>query len=510
MRTRNVVNNTLMSVVVQLATIMAGLILPRLVLLTYGSALNGLRASISQFVGYLYILEMGLAGSLTYFLYKPIAENNTAKINGILSAAKKSYRQIGFLFIGFVFLIAIIYPLLIRNEEIDLLTIIILITATGAAGVIDYFITAKYNVLLLAAQRNSVTSFFRVIYLILNTIIIVTLINLQFNISTVYFLALFANLAYSLMIYIYMKKNFSYINFAVAEDKSALAMRYDVLIHQISAMVVFNAPILILTILCDLTIVSIYSIYALVFVGVNMILGGFYNGFASSFGELILENNIKKLQKAYSEFEFLYYIILTFIYSCVLILGLPFIKIYTAGIKDANYIDLILFLLFVVVGVLNNWKIPQSTIMGAAGHFRQIRHRAIIEVVVTLTFGILLTRLLGLHGVLIGCIAGLAYRSIDLLYAERITGLKFRYTFVRLIRVFIVGFIAVLPFITYVQINPRNLTEWLFMAVMVSIWVLAVVILGNFIVEKNTVKCVLNRLFDLFGKNHSIKGGKCG
>ena len=455
MRTKNAINNTLTAAVVQLVTIIVGLILPRLILTTYGSTINGLLASISQFVGYLYIIEMGLGGSLTFFLYKPISENNTEKINGILSAAKISFNQIGYIFSSLIFLMAIIYPFIIRNEQLDLPTIIILIIAQGASGVINYFTTAKYNVLLSAAQHNYVISIFRIIYLIVNTFIIVSLIKMHFSISIVYFLSLFANLLNSLFIFIYVKKKYRYIDLNVAQDKSALSMRYDVLLHSFSAMIVFNSPILILTFFCDLKTVSIYSIYYMIFTGISMIMGIFNNGFSSGFGELIQKNNIIKLQKAYSEYEFIYYQILTFVYSCVLILGISFIKIYTVNIKDANYIDLTLFLLFVVVGLMNNWKIPQSTIIVAAGHFRQTRHRAVIEAAVTLTAAILFTRLLGLHGVVLGSIAGLTYRAIDLFYARNITGFKFRYTFVRLIRMLLFIFLTVLPFITYIKINPK-------------------------------------------------------
>ena len=67
-------------------------------LTVYGSEINGLVSSITQFILYLTLIEVGLSGATIYSLYKPIADNDTYSINRVITAAKNFYYRTGFLF----------------------------------------------------------------------------------------------------------------------------------------------------------------------------------------------------------------------------------------------------------------------------------------------------------------------------------------------------------------------------------------------------------------------------
>lgn len=499
MRARKAVFNTIAATIMQIVTFVVGLILPRLIIDSYGSSINGLRASITQFISYLYIIELGLGGAIIYSLYKPLAINNVNKINSILSAAKKSYNQIGFYFSGLVTIMILIYPLFVYSKnDIKYFEVMVLVFAIGCAGIINYFTAAKYNVLLIASQKEYVISFIRIIYLVINTIIMIVLINNKINISLVYLISLISNIVQILIIIFYTKKMYSYINFYVKPDIDALSKRYDVIVHQISGMVVFGSPIVLLTLFCSLRDVSVYSVYALVFTGINLIVGVFNSGFTASFGQIIAQKDSKTLKNSYSQYELLYYMILTFVYSCVIILGTPFIKIYTVGITDINYVDTEILILFTIIGVLNNWKIPQSTIIISAGHFKETRHRAITEAIITIISSTILVVLFGLKGALLGSIIGLGYRSIDLLYSSKITGVSFKSTFWRLIRVIVTGSLVVTFILILVPISPNNLVMWIKSALVISIWVGSVVFIVNFIFEREAIIAIILRFYKVF------------
>ncbi|OMC76286.1 hypothetical protein BSO21_35975, partial [Paenibacillus odorifer] len=172
----------------------------------------------------------------------------------------------------------------------------------------------------------------------------------------------------------------------------------------------------------------------------------------------------------YSQYEFVFYGMVSFVYSCVLILGISFVKIYTRGVSDVNYVDFSILLLFTLVGVLSNWKLPQSTIIISAGHFKETRARAIIEACLTISVSVPLVLYFGLKGVLIGSAIGLIFRSIDLFYAERITGFKFKYTLKRISRMICTILIAVIPLKLILSIETESLLIWLLYAILVSLW----------------------------------------
>lgn len=506
MRTRNAIYNTFSAATVQLLTFFIGIILPRMLLVTYGSELNGLRASINQFISYLYILEMGLGGALTYALYKPLQEANVDEINGVVAAARKSYRQIGYMFTALIGLLAIVYPLVINKGTIDTLTIILLILVMGATGIINYFTIGGYTVLLTAAQRGYILSIIKCIYLIFNTILLIVLIKFKCNIVVVYTCSISSTILHALLIRLYIKKHYSYLNLKVPPQKNALKKRYDVLIHQISGLIVSNVPMILLTLYGDLKEVSVYSIYALIFSSITMILGVISTALTPAFGDLIAEDNKTLLKQTYSQYEFIYYLIITIIYSCTYILGLGFVKIYTDGVTDAQYINPSLLLLFSLMGFLTSWKVPQVTMITAAGHFKETRHRAIIETCVTIIMSCILGKFLGLTGIMLGSISGLCYRAIDMFYARKITGFAFKYTFARVLRMICIMAVINIPFIFWIHLAPANWFEWLIEALGVGVWSVIAGFGINTIFEKDTMKSFIIRLANMLNIkiNHKI------
>lgn len=59
-RSKKLFFNTLAALIDQVVIIICGFILPRMFLTSYGSAINGLQASITQFLGIIVLCEMGV------------------------------------------------------------------------------------------------------------------------------------------------------------------------------------------------------------------------------------------------------------------------------------------------------------------------------------------------------------------------------------------------------------------------------------------------------------------
>ena len=108
------------------------------------------------------------------------------------------------------------------------------------------------------------------------------------------------------------------------------------------------------------------------------------------------------------------------IFAATYYLFIPFIRLYTAGVTDANYIDPWLALLFVICSVLDRIRRPMQTTISFAGHYRQTLSHTIAESTINLVASLIGVWLLGVYGVLIGTILALAYRTIvGTVYANR-------------------------------------------------------------------------------------------
>ena len=64
--------NTSASLIFEISTIVTGFIIPRLILSSYGSEVNGLVNSITQFLGIISFLELGVGSVIQSSLYKPL------------------------------------------------------------------------------------------------------------------------------------------------------------------------------------------------------------------------------------------------------------------------------------------------------------------------------------------------------------------------------------------------------------------------------------------------------
>ena len=91
MRTKKAFLNMITSLLLQLVTVVSGFILPKVILGAFGSDTNGLIASVSQFIGYITLLEAGVGGVTRAALYKPLLDNDFHRISAILKATESFF-----------------------------------------------------------------------------------------------------------------------------------------------------------------------------------------------------------------------------------------------------------------------------------------------------------------------------------------------------------------------------------------------------------------------------------
>ena len=166
-RTKNATLNILFAIILQLVTFVRGLILPRIIIPAYGSDINGLVSSITQFLTYISLLEAGVGTIFRSSLYKPLADGDTDKVSGVINEQKRFYRKIGLVFVFYVIALCFIYPLIAKTKistEYIVSFILILSISTFA----EYFISLPYVSLLSADQKVRISYIVSIVYTIVN------------------------------------------------------------------------------------------------------------------------------------------------------------------------------------------------------------------------------------------------------------------------------------------------------------------------------------------------------
>jgi O-antigen/teichoic acid export membrane protein len=495
-RTKKFAYNSISTATLHLITMFSGFIIPRVMLTIYGSEINGLVSSITQFISYFNLVEAGISGAAIYALYKPLAEKQHKSINSILVAAKNFYNQAGVFFVTLTLIMAVIYPLYIASDIIGSIEVGLLVLIQGVNGALELFTMSKYRVLLTADQKTYVISIVSMVHIIINTILVVILANLSINIVLLRFIALLSIFLRSLMLSLYCKKQYPFINYDEKPNNTALNKRWDALYLQLLGVIQNGMPIVLLTIISkDLKLVSVYAIFNMVMYGINGILSIFSSSLAASFGEIIAKKDHKTLQKSYKEFEFIYYLLITIIYSVTFITIRSFINIYTKNITDINYDLPLTGFLFVLNGLLYNIKTPQGMLVISAGLYKETRCQTTTQALIAFVASSVLLPFYGINGLLIGSILSNLYRDIDLIIfiPKNVTKTSIRHTCMRILRIFMCVFISYLPFLYY-KTMPKDITEWILHAMVTCLYTAIITCAFNAILDRQETINVVKRI----------------
>lgn len=498
-RTTRFFYNSISSALLQIFTVVAGFIVPRIILVFYGSEINGLVTSIAQFIAYFNLVEAGLAAAAVYALYKPLADEDHKGINAVLSAANRFYILSGYIFVALTLGLALIYPAFVKTTELSPLSVGALVLILGVSGALEFFTMAKYRALLTADQKLYIISLASIVAIVLNTVIIAVLAYSGVSIVIMRLAALFSVFSRSFILYLYVRANYRYIDYKETPNYEALNKRWDALYLQILGTVHRGAPVIIATFFTSLQMVSVYSIFHMTVAGISHIVGIFTSGLSASFGDVIVRNEQNVLQKAYQEFELMFYALISWAFSCTMVLIMPFIKLYTAGITDVNYNIPLFGFLFTLNGLLYSLKTPQGMLVISAGLYRETRWQTTIQGLIAVVGGVIFVQFWGLAGILVGSILSNIYRTIDLLFyiPHKLTKLKVKTSFYRMLRVFVCFSLICWPFIQFIHIDGHNFLKWTGWAVITAIYALLVVVIINYLFDRRVFMNVLGRISSL-------------
>ncbi|NSV80247.1 sugar isomerase, partial [Enterococcus faecalis] len=188
MRSKKALTSTIIALILQVVNILSAMIIPRMIIGTYGSSVNGLIQSITQFLGYISLLQLGVGGVIRAALYKPLADKDEIQINKVVKAASIFFRKIGGVSCGYILVLAIIYPLisegLFNYKYVAFLVIII-----GLSTIAQYMLGFPYRLLVTADQKLYIYDFIQIIATILNVIFPIILIKFDSNIHIVKFVS---------------------------------------------------------------------------------------------------------------------------------------------------------------------------------------------------------------------------------------------------------------------------------------------------------------------------------
>ena len=402
--------NIIFSLLNQVVTIVVGLIVPRLIIKTYGSETNGLINSITQFLGYITLLDLGFGPVVKSTLYGPLKKKDKKQIANIITAAGRFFRRISYVFIGYIIFLCVFMNTAVASdlgwwETASLVLIISLSTF------FEYFIGLAYSLFIEADKRNYVLSLVKIATSILNAVITVVLIRCGSSIQIVKLMASMVYIVRPIFYYLYVHRKYDLNlkdadpNFEIKEKSVALAQHISGIIHG-------KTDTLLLSLFVNQIMVSVYSVYYLVMNALQSLVSNIANSLAGHFGQMIASEDVRTLRKTFGIYEVIFSFIITVVFGVTFALIVPFVELYTQGITDADYVQPVFAAIITVAFYLHSLKCPYNSLVNAAGLFRDNRKGSIIEAALNLGISLVLIFPLGIKGVAIGTLISVLYRYI--------------------------------------------------------------------------------------------------
>ena len=97
---KKAIKNFVVGLLSQVIILILGLIVPRIILTHYGSDTNGLMNTITQIFTYMALLEAGISQASRNALYKHIINDNRDEISVVMSASRRYYRKISYIYLA--------------------------------------------------------------------------------------------------------------------------------------------------------------------------------------------------------------------------------------------------------------------------------------------------------------------------------------------------------------------------------------------------------------------------
>lgn len=421
------VSNAISSLLLQVVNIVVGFVVPHALIGTYGSEVNGLVTSLTQFVSYIQLVEAGISSAAVFQLYSPIARGDTVEASRVVSAARTFYYKSGAAFTALVLALACLYPVFVRVEGIGSPGVFVLVLALGATGFLDFFTLAKYRVLLMATQRNWVIQLASIVYKALYTAVVLVGTFAGVSVVALFVIAILPIVVRTLILIAYARRSYPDIDFSADAKGLKLDQRWDAFFLQVLGAVQSGAPTIIATfVLGDLSLVSVFSVYMLVANGLQNAINSLSQGTQASFGDVIARGQDDVLRRSFREFQALAYGLSGVACGVGVALIVPFVRLYTADIADVNYVYPLVGVLCMLNVLLFHLKTPQGLLVISAGLYRDTRAQTTAQTFILLAGSIGLGMAFGMPGILAGIILSNLYRDVDLMFyiPRKVTGTR--------------------------------------------------------------------------------------
>lgn len=426
-RMKNASRNIRFGIILKVYQIICPFIIRTAMIYLLGMEYVGLNSLFNSILQVLNLTELGVGTAMVFSMYKPIAEEDTKKICGLMQLYKVYYRVIGTIIAVVGLAITPAVPRLISSDSPIPLNIIYLYWINLGNTVLSYWLFAYKSSILQAHQRTDVTS---KITLVANTCMYL----LQFLT-----LLLFRNYYLFLLIMLLGQALNNFLTAVVAdrmypqykargklpqcEVKQINQRVRDLFTSKVGGVIQNSADSIVISAFLGLTLLARYNNYYYIMNSIFGFIIIMFNSCLAGIGNSLVTETKEKNYQDFKKIALLTEWIGGFCSCCLLCLYQPFMKIWV-GVDNLLELGIVVCISLYLYIVVTNQML--CLYKDAAGIWRKDKYRPLITALVNLLLNLATVKYLGLYGVVLSTVVSMLFVGMPWLIKNLFTELFHR------------------------------------------------------------------------------------
>lgn len=369
------------------------------------AAYLGVNGLFTNILSVLSIVELGVGSSIVYSMYKVVANDDKEQINSLLYLYKKIYLIIATIIITIGFSLMPFLPYLVDTSEIPSINIYIAYLIFLIDSAISYFAAYRRSVIFIY-QRSDVESKIGIVKVVFLNVAQIIVLLTSSNFYLYLIMMPFATLLDGILIILFSKKMYPDIKPVKGCLKKETAREISVntkatLIHKIGGVVVYSTDNILISSIVGLAVLGAYTNYYVIVSALVSFVGLVATSVKSSVGNYIAIEEKEKAKNLFDKLTFLFMCLSIFCSVCYFCIANSFIFVW---VGEKYVLSTTTVLLISISLFLNLCKSTNNLYKDCSGLMDKDKYRVIYEIIINLAMSIILGRVMGINGIILGTI----------------------------------------------------------------------------------------------------------
>lgn len=408
-RTKKSILNAEVEITFYFLTLLVTFFSRKIFLDNLGADFIGLTGTLLSILGLLNLSELGIGLSISYFLFKPIAENDHKKICDILSLLGYLYKCIGTFIVVTGVLVSLFFPLFFENTTMSLGIVYFAYFSFLGSSAIGYFINYRQT-LLDADQKKYLVSIYFQSFNIIKSVLQILLAYYYKNLYIWVAIELIFSIIQCIVLNWKIRKEYPWLQTNKAKGRSLLKVYPEVLtktkqilIHQLKDFLLTKSDEILIFAFVSLKMVAFYGNYVMIINKLSTLFLTLFSGMGAGVGNLVAESDKKHIKDIFWQLSSAKYLSAGILVLSLSYLINPFISWWLGPQYQLSNFIVILFM-------INLYIMQTRPVVDMFNHSYGLYDdvwAAWAEGIINITVTILIAPTYGIIGILIGKIVSL-------------------------------------------------------------------------------------------------------